>query len=135
MVVPMPTAGPQTEATTGLAKAPMPCRKSTPRQTLRRRGLLQKIGNVIARGEDARIALEHEHAHASIGLCRSQRIGQRRVHGAGEGVLLGHTLESDAAHAGCGVNQDVLVGFGHGASGSAWSGAALRAASFLVVDD
>ncbi|MCO4095225.1 MAG: hypothetical protein HEQ37_18185 [Acidovorax sp.] len=62
-MVPMPTAGPHTDANHRLGKGRDAAQEAEHGRILRGGGLLQKVANVIAGAEDRHIALEHHHAH------------------------------------------------------------------------
>ncbi|KAF4530292.1 hypothetical protein B566_EDAN018434 [Ephemera danica] len=60
---------------------------------------LHEIIDVVARGEDARLAGDEHGAHRACGLRRAQRIGHGLVHGRGECVLLLGASDLDQRHA------------------------------------
>src|SRR5438105_6727777 len=52
------------------------------------RGPLHEVFEVVARGEDARLAGDQHRANGAVGGGRAQRLGHREVHLAGDRVLL-----------------------------------------------
>ena len=61
----MPTAGPHTEAITGLGRRPGGAGKRNTGESCVA-GAAAKVANVVARAEDGHVALEHHHAHAGV---------------------------------------------------------------------
>ena len=89
----MPTAGPHTEAITGLGKADQAVQEAEHGRILRGRGLLQKVANVVTSAEDGHIALEHHHAHAGVLLSSGQGVSHGGIHRGGDGVFLSTRLK------------------------------------------
>uniref|UniRef100_A0A0N5A026 NAD-specific glutamate dehydrogenase n=1 Tax=Parastrongyloides trichosuri TaxID=131310 RepID=A0A0N5A026_PARTI len=54
-----------------------------------------EVGDVVAGGEGISFAAEQDHAHGVVHLGALGRLGQGRVHGLGDGVLLVRPIEDD----------------------------------------
>jgi hypothetical protein len=77
------------------------------RRVLAGRRLVQEVADVVAGREHGLVALQHDHAHRGVVARLLDRVGQRAVHGRGDGVLALQPVEGDGHHAGFGVGEDV----------------------------
>jgi len=99
-VVPTPIAAPSTAATSGFCVAVSAFRKGKRFAVeFTALGGREKIAQIIAGRKSRLVAQEQVHAHLRVGVARCKRLGQRAIHGAGDGVLLLRPIESQALDA------------------------------------
>src|SRR5579863_6712673 len=93
------------------------------------RGEAKKIADVVAGGEDAALAAQHERANVRVALGRFERLGQRFVHSPGDRVILlgpGEGRRQDRAFAGDFDVAHALI------PGIAWRGLSDQAAALPI---
>src|SRR5262245_25982084 len=95
-VLPMPTAGPPTAATTGFF---MRGSTSNSARAGEAPGLrVEEVGHVVAGGEAVRAAVEQHRAHLRVGFRGGERGAELSVHFDGNRVLLVEAVEAHARH-------------------------------------
>ena len=74
------------------------------------RRIIHEIQQIVAGGEKRALAGKDHHARGAVIGGVFQRIGDRRIHGAGEGIALGRAREMDAQNRAIVSNCDIGIG-------------------------